>query len=175
MRFLKTTVATATLGAALMLAPANAAPIGSGAGALGGAGQQASQSAIQTVQFRRGGSARIGPVTIHRGAAIGGGYRGGGYRGYRGGYRGYRGGYYRGYRGGWGWGGGGLAAGIATGALLGSALAASPYYAPPYSGGYYVEQVPVDSAVEYCMRRFRSYDPRSGTYLGYDGRRHPCP
>lgn len=30
-------------------------------------------------------------------------------------------------------------------------------------------------AVRYCMRRYRSYDPRSGTYLGYDGYRHPCP
>jgi hypothetical protein len=29
--------------------------------------------------------------------------------------------------------------------------------------------------VAYCMQRFRSYDPRSGTYLGYDGLRHPCP
>ena len=28
--------------------------------------------------------------------------------------------------------------------------------------------------VGYCMRRFRSYDPRSGTYLGFDGLRHPC-
>jgi len=27
----------------------------------------------------------------------------------------------------------------------------------------------------YCMRRFRSYDPGTGTYLGYDGVRHPCP
>jgi hypothetical protein len=27
----------------------------------------------------------------------------------------------------------------------------------------------------YCMRRFRSYDPAVGTYLGYDGVRHPCP
>ncbi|MGB8044731.1 MAG: BA14K family protein [Pseudolabrys sp.] len=25
------------------------------------------------------------------------------------------------------------------------------------------------------MQRFRSYDPGSGTYLGYDGYRHPCP
>ncbi|MGZ3311613.1 MAG: BA14K family protein [Xanthobacteraceae bacterium] len=25
------------------------------------------------------------------------------------------------------------------------------------------------------MQRFKSYDPRSGTYLGYDGARHPCP
>jgi hypothetical protein len=27
----------------------------------------------------------------------------------------------------------------------------------------------------YCQQRFRSYDPASGTYLGYDGLRHPCP
>jgi len=25
------------------------------------------------------------------------------------------------------------------------------------------------------MSRFKSYDPGSGTYLGYDGLRHPCP
>ncbi len=25
-----------------------------------------------------------------------------------------------------------------------------------------------------CKQRFRSYDPRSGTYLGFDGLRHPC-
>jgi hypothetical protein len=25
-----------------------------------------------------------------------------------------------------------------------------------------------------CVRRFKSYDPRSGTYLGRDGRRHIC-
>jgi hypothetical protein len=27
----------------------------------------------------------------------------------------------------------------------------------------------------YCASRYRSYDPASGTYLGYDGMRHPCP
>lgn len=25
-----------------------------------------------------------------------------------------------------------------------------------------------------CAQRFRSYDPASGTYLGYDGKRHAC-
>ncbi|MGB6311838.1 MAG: BA14K family protein [Pseudolabrys sp.] len=25
------------------------------------------------------------------------------------------------------------------------------------------------------MRRYRSYDPRSGTFMGNDGRPHPCP
>ena len=32
-----------------------------------------------------------------------------------------------------------------------------------------------DDGVAYCMQTYRSYDPRSGTYLGYDGLRHPCP
>jgi hypothetical protein len=31
------------------------------------------------------------------------------------------------------------------------------------------------NAVAYCSQRFRSYDPATGTYLGYDGLRHPCP
>jgi hypothetical protein len=25
-----------------------------------------------------------------------------------------------------------------------------------------------------CAQRHRSFDPASGTFLGYDGRRHPC-
>lgn len=29
--------------------------------------------------------------------------------------------------------------------------------------------------VAYCEQRFRSYDPSSETYLGYDGLRHSCP
>lgn len=29
--------------------------------------------------------------------------------------------------------------------------------------------------IAYCMQRFRSYDPASQTYLGFDGLRHPCP
>jgi hypothetical protein len=51
----------------------------------------------------------------------------------------------------------------------------------PYYGGGYYEDAPVvysgggGGGVAYCAQRFKSYDPRSGTYLGYDGRRHPCP
>jgi hypothetical protein len=26
-----------------------------------------------------------------------------------------------------------------------------------------------------CAQRFKSYDPKTGTYLGNDGQRHPCP
>ena len=41
------------------------------------------------------------------------------------------------------------------------------YAAAPAYGG--------DRDDQYCAQRFRSYDPASGTYLGYDGARHPCP
>jgi len=85
---------------------------------------------------------------------------------------------------GWGW-GWGVPAGIAAGAIIGGALAAPYYYGydpyypayygyPPYGPGPYAAPAPGE-AVAYCMQRFRSYDPRSGTYLGYDGLRHPCP
>ena len=41
---------------------------------------------------------------------------------------------------------------------------------------YYEPAPPVaGDPVAYCMQRFRSYDPASGTYLGNDGYRHPCP
>jgi hypothetical protein len=60
------------------------------------------------------------------------------------------------------------------GMILGGMLAGPRYYdyapGPSYGPGYYG-----GDAVGYCMRRFKSYDPRSGTYLGYDGYRHPCP
>jgi BA14K-like protein len=29
--------------------------------------------------------------------------------------------------------------------------------------------------VAYCQQTYRSYDPASGSYLGYDGFRHACP
>ena len=50
--------------------------------------------------------------------------------------------------------------------------AAGPrYYGPPRVA----YGPPPGDAVAYCMQQYRSYDPRSGTYLGYDGFRHPCP
>jgi hypothetical protein len=79
--------------------------------------------------------------------------------------------------GGWGWGAG---AGLAAGALIGGALASRPYYG--YGPGYYAGPeyyaavpAPGGNADAYCAQRFKSYDPASGTYLGYDGIRHPCP
>lgn len=47
------------------------------------------------------------------------------------------------------------------------------YYA--YTPTYYAYPTYAGSAVAYCMSRFRSYDPVSRTYLGFDGFRHPCP
>ncbi|MEJ2378521.1 MAG: BA14K family protein [Pseudolabrys sp.] len=75
--------------------------------------------------------------------------------------------------------GAGVAAGVIGGAIIGSAIANSrPYYyarGPYYAGPPRYYAPPPSDAVAYCMHRFRSYDPRSGTYLGYDGYRHPCP
>ena len=34
--------------------------------------------------------------------------------------------------------------------------------------------VAVGGDASYCSQRYRSYDPASGTYLGFDGLRHPC-
>ena len=86
----------------------------------------------------------------------------------------------RGYHGGWhhGWHGGGWGAGIAgfaAGAFLGSALAPPPYYYSGEPAYAYEPGYPSCSAVAYCERRFRSYNPATGTYLGYDGYHHPCP
>jgi hypothetical protein len=97
---------------------------------------------------------------------------------------------WRGHGGGWGWGLGGFAAG----AIIGSAIA-SPYY---YGGGYYPYGYGAYPAYDYpppapyyggpayggpvgggdpgyCAQRYKSYDPATGTFLGYDGQRHPCP
>lgn len=47
----------------------------------------------------------------------------------------------------------------------------------PYRG-YYAPRAYVTpsggSHVRWCMSRYRSYDPRSNTFMGYDGDRHQC-
>lgn len=74
-----------------------------------------------------------------------------------------------------GGGGGAAIAGFAAGALLGGALAAQRPYGY-YDNGYYDPGYAMGGdGIGYCMSRYRSYDPASGTYLGYDGYRHPCP
>jgi BA14K-like protein len=59
------------------------------------------------------------------------------------------------------------------------------YYDPGYAVAFDQPVVGVDQPVaidqpvvadaSYCAQRYRSYDPASGTYLGFDGLRHPCP
>ena len=134
----------------------------------------------------------------HQGGGMrgGGGHPGGGGRPGGGGFRpGPGGGQHFGGGGprfGHGGGGGGFIPGLAAGAIIGGAIASQGYgpgyYAPGYAPGpgYYdgdvddgaVAVAPAPEggdAVAYCMQTYRSYDPRSGTYLGNDGYRHPCP
>jgi len=84
---------------------------------------------------------------------------------------------------------GGFWPGFATGVAVGG-LGSYAYYGggygyyddPYYYGDSYYDEPSVavvpdsggDSAA-YCAQRYKSYDPASGTYLGYDGQRHPCP
>jgi hypothetical protein len=77
----------------------------------------------------------------------------------------------------------GFGAGLAAGAALGYGY--GPYYDGYYGDDYaysdyydnnnsdYVVSNADDSAS--CAQRYKSYDPASGTFLGYDGERHPCP
>jgi hypothetical protein len=104
-------------------------------------------------------------------------------------------------------GGAGIAAGIATGLILGGIIASQPRYygygpgyygyGPRYYGYYYGGPQPLfygprvfyppghygpivgpgyggGDWMSYCFSRYRSFDPATGTYMGYDGRRHPC-
>jgi hypothetical protein len=97
------------------------------------------------------------------------------------------GGYDRGHRD-----GSAVIPGAVAGAVVGGAIA-SPVYGGPayygpgdapssdYSSDYYDDSTaagppPGDNdAVGHCMQTHRSYDPESGTYLGDDGQRLPCP
>ena len=116
----------------------------------------------------------------------------------------FRGGRDRGFGRGAGFAAGAAAVGIATGAAIaandygyGSGYYGDNYaYDPGYYGDSYAydtgvtfdaglplvafdQPVPVEGPVvasaSYCEQRYRSYDPASGTYLGFDGLRHPCP
>jgi BA14K-like protein len=52
---------------------------------------------------------------------------------------------------------------------------AQPSGAPEYNGnGQVVPAGGNEVGSNNCATRFRSYDPATGTYLGADGRRHPC-
>jgi hypothetical protein len=55
---------------------------------------------------------------------------------------------------------------VAIGFGIGAYGAGYPY--GYYGGGY------ASGHVQYCLNRYRSYDPRSNTFMGYDGMRHLC-
>jgi hypothetical protein len=84
-----------------------------------------------------------------------------------------------GYHGG---GGGAFIPGAIAGAVIGGAIASQTYVPSYYGPAYGYDDSAAagpppgdDDAVAYCMQTYRSYDPQSGTYLGNDGQRHPCP
>jgi hypothetical protein len=137
---------------------------------VGGGGFSGAQASI--------GASRVGPVSGGNFVGRGGGqFAQGGFRGDHGRHRGFG----RGV---------GFAAGLAAGSALGYGYGG--YYDPYYYGGddyaynnYYDNGYSgydgdpgyvVSSGADpsYCAQRYRSYDPASGTYLGYDGLRHPC-
>jgi hypothetical protein len=133
----------------------------------------------------RGTQASMAPGTtaVNRGAFTGGNFAGrGGAQFAQGGYRGDFRDHHDHDRFGRGF---GFAAGLAAGSALGYGYGG--YYDPYYADGYayndyyddgyvgdsgYVVSGAVDPS--YCAQRYKSYDPASGTYLGYDGLRHPC-
>ncbi|WP_262297284.1 BA14K family protein [Microvirga sesbaniae] len=156
-KFVLAAAATAVLGAFGLAAPASAAetraaPVNELVAAL-------KKGEVQSdyVQYRRyyGGGPRYAERRYY-----------GGRRGYYGPRYGYYGPRY--YRRDYGSAAAAGAIGLATGAIIGGAIAqsqaqAAPTYVAPGGGS------------AYCAQRFKSYDPASGTYLGYDGLRHPCP
>jgi len=80
--------------------------------------------------------------------------------------------------------------GLATGAIIGSALSQTsqpprviyhtpaPIYYPPAPGAHRVYRGGLEpwspGWYNYCSRKFRSFNPRTGTFRGYDGRNHFC-
>ncbi len=79
--------------------------------------------------------------------------------------RGNRGGARVGRRGGGRGGGGGNIGAAAAGAAVGLAIGA-------IIAGEAARQ---NQGVEYCMRRYRSYNPQTGTWVDLHGRVHRCP
>ncbi len=164
----------ATMGGGARVGGAAPQQFNAGAGA---AGPRVAAGAATTQQFN-GGQRFSGGERFNGGQRFSGGER------FNGGDRGYR-------RGGGGW-----IPGAVAGAAVGGAIASGGYgygyndYGPSYAyyngPEYYDDQyddggavavVPgvSDDSAGYCAQRYQSYDPASGTYLGFDGLRHPCP
>ena len=138
-----------------LAAPAGALPISSRV-----ALQDAASAPVETVQYRRGwrGGRGVGiGAGFFAGAIIGGAIAGSQPYGY----------------------------GYGSGPYGYSGYAAPGYVQPGYADQGYAGQGDIDDGyvavapgggggAAYCAQRYRSYDPASGTFLGFDGLRHPC-
>ena len=103
-------------------------------------------SAALPVQAQSFDGARVQKVQARRGGRRGAARRGGGRRGGR-------------------RGGGNNAGAVAAGAIMGIAI-----------GAIIANQAAQHNrSVEWCMHRYRSYNPRTGTWVDYHGRVHYCP
>ncbi|MEM7191858.1 MAG: BA14K family protein [Pseudomonadota bacterium] len=111
------------------------------------------------------------PAEAGRGHGYKGGSRNFVQNNYYGGRRHYG---YRRSNNGWNAVGAGLV-GLGVGAVIGSALAPKTVVvAPPARPVGYRPQPWTDAWYNYCSARYRSFNPQSGTYLGYDGYEHFC-
>jgi hypothetical protein len=119
---------------------------------------------VEVVRYRGRGYVGAG-IGLAAGAIIGGAIANAtqprGYYGYDNGY-GYGPGYQQGYGG----------YGYQPEPVYEQGYVEEPAYAP--APGYRQSYVGGGSDPAYCQQRYRSYDPASGTYLGFDGLRHPC-
>ena len=48
------------------------------------------------------------------------------------------------------------------------------YYAPPPPPPVYYDQSWTEAHIEWCLDRYRSYNPATNTFIGYDGYAHEC-
>lgn len=147
-KFITASLGFSALAMCALLAPsaASAAPAGTGLSSLAAPDTQL----VQQVQWR-------------------------GRHGWHGGGRHWHGGRY--YNGGYGYrrgsSGAAVAAGVIGGLALGAAIAGAASAPPPvayapapaYGGGDWLA---------YCSSKYRSFNPATGLYLGYDGQYHPC-
>lgn len=65
------------------------------------------------------------------------------------------------------------APGYAYAPAPGYTYAPAPAYTPPTTT--VVQSGPSSATIASCEARFRSYNPATGMYTGYDGQQHPCP
>jgi hypothetical protein len=171
--FSKTCLSIAALGLGISLAASPVLAAGERHGGGGGGGFHSGGGHMGGGFHGGGGGARVGGGGFSGGASAFHPAHGGG--GYAGGGGGYRNGYGHGNGYGYGYGGAALGVGLLGGAIIGSQY---PYDDSGYDYGAQYDVGPQEGGGDsegYCERTYRSYDPASGTYLGYDGLRHSCP